>query len=94
MAKLRYLGHSAFYVEGEGLKALIDPFLAGNPQAAASADDFKDLNAIFLTHGHGDHIGSTVEIAKRTNASVFACTELAAILASQGVKVEGMQVGG
>jgi L-ascorbate metabolism protein UlaG (beta-lactamase superfamily) len=93
MAKLRYLGHSAFYVEGYGLKALIDPFLKGNPQAAAKPEDFTDINYIFLTHGHGDHIGSTIEIAKRTGATVFAVTELAAYLAEEGVKTEGMQVG-
>ena len=94
MAKLRYLGHSAFYLEGEGLKALIDPFLTGNPQASAKPSDFADLNAIFVTHGHGDHLGNAVEIAKRTAASVFACNELAAQIASYGVKVEGMQIGG
>ena len=93
MAKLRYLGHSAFYLEGEGLKALIDPFLSG-PTAAAKPDDFTDINYIFLTHGHGDHIGSTIEIAKRCGATVFSCNELAAFLASKGVKVEGMHIGG
>ena len=94
MPKLRYLGHSAFYVEGTGLKALIDPFLTGNPLAAAKAADFTDVNAIFLTHCHGDHIGDTVEIAKRTGATVFTCNETAGWLASQGIKVEGMHIGG
>ena len=47
MAKLRYLGHSAFYLEGEGLMALIDPFLTGNPQTSAKPSDFTGLNAIF-----------------------------------------------
>ena len=87
MPKLRYLGHSAFYVEGTGLKALIDPFLTGNPLAAAKAADFTDVNAIFLTHCHGDHIGDTVEIAKRTGATVFTCNETAGWLASQGIRV-------
>ena len=94
MAKLRYLGHSAFYVEGDGIRALIDPFLAGNPQAAAKPEDFTDINYIFLTHGHGDHIGNTIEIAKRTGAAVFTCNELAGFLASKGVKTEGMHIGG
>jgi len=93
MAKLRYLGHSAFYVEGYGLKALIDPFLVGNPLAAAKPEEFTDINYIFLTHGHGDHIGSTVEIAKRTGATVFAVSELAAYLAAEGLKIEGLQIG-
>ena len=94
MAKLRYLGPSAFYLEGDGLMALIDPFLTGNPQTSAKPSDFTGLNAIFVTHGHGDHLGNAVEIAQKTGASVFACNELAAHIASYGVKVEGMQVGG
>lgn len=94
MAKIRFLGHSAFYIEGDGIKALVDPFLAGNPLAAAKPEEFTDLNYIFLTHGHGDHIGSTVEIAKRTGAVVFTCNELAGFLASKGLKTEGMHIGG
>jgi L-ascorbate metabolism protein UlaG (beta-lactamase superfamily) len=55
---------------------LIDPFLTGNPKAAASADDIA-ADAILLTHGHADHIGDTVAIAKRTGAPVLAIVELA-----------------
>jgi len=94
MAKIRFLGHSAFYIEGEGLKALIDPFLSGNPVAAAKPEEFNDINAIFLTHGHGDHMGDTIEIAQRTKAVVFTCNELAGYLSSKGIKVEGMHIGG
>lgn len=94
MVRLRYLGHSAFYIEGAGLKALIDPFLSGNPNSAAKPSDFKELDAVFLTHAHGDHVGDTIEIAKRTGASVFSCNETAAWLAQKGVKTEGMHIGG
>lgn len=94
MPKIRFLGHSAFYIEGEGLKALVDPFFEGNPLAAAKPTDFTDLTAIFLTHGHGDHIGDTVETALRTGAVVFTCNELAGYLSSKGVKTEGMHIGG
>jgi len=55
---------------------LIDPFLTGNPKAAAGADEIE-ADAILLTHGHSDHIGDTVAIAKRTGASVVAIVELA-----------------
>jgi len=73
---IRYLGHSAFALEHEGKTVLVDPFLTGNPKAAASADDLE-ADAIFVTHGHGDHIGDTVAIAKRTGAPVVAIVELA-----------------
>lgn len=74
--EIRYLGHSAFaLVEGD-TTVLVDPFLTGNPKAAAAADEV-DASAILLTHGHGDHIGDTVAIAKRTGAPVLAIVELA-----------------
>lgn len=94
MAKLRYLGHSAFHIEGNGIKALVDPFLTGNPLAAASPDDFTDINYIFVTHGHGDHIGDAISVAVRNDATIFTCNELAGWLSSQGLRTEGMHIGG
>ena len=74
--EIRFLGHSAFaLIEGD-TTVLVDPFLTGNPKAAATADEV-DASAILLTHGHGDHIGDTVAIAKRTGAPVLAIVELA-----------------
>ena len=73
---IRFLGHSAFALEHDGKTILVDPFLTGNPKAAASADDVA-ADAILLTHGHADHIGDTVAIAKRTGAPVLAIVELA-----------------
>lgn len=81
---IRYLGHSAFAIEAGGKTALIDPFLTGNPKAAASAGEVV-ADAILLTHGHGDHLGDTVAIAKRTGATVVAIVELANELAADGV---------
>jgi L-ascorbate metabolism protein UlaG (beta-lactamase superfamily) len=74
--EIRYLGHAAFALTDGDTTVLVDPFLTGNPKAAASADEL-DASAILLTHGHADHVGDTVAIAKRTGAPVVAITELA-----------------
>ena len=74
--EIRYLGHSAFALEHDGTTVLVDPFLTGNPKAAATADEVA-ADAILLTHGHADHIGDTVAIARRTGAPVVAIVELA-----------------
>jgi L-ascorbate metabolism protein UlaG (beta-lactamase superfamily) len=74
--EITYLGHSAFSLEAAGTTILVDPFLTGNPKAAASADEVS-ADVILLTHGHADHIGDTVDIAKRTGAPVVAIVELA-----------------
>jgi L-ascorbate metabolism protein UlaG (beta-lactamase superfamily) len=90
---IRFLGHAAFALEHDGTTVLIDPFLTGNPKAAASADEVA-ADAILLTHGHGDHIGDTVAIAKRTGAPVVAIVELAGEIAEEGVDTFDPNIGG
>jgi L-ascorbate metabolism protein UlaG (beta-lactamase superfamily) len=90
---IRFLGHAAFALEHDGKTVLIDPFLTGNPKAAASADDIA-ADAILLTHGHGDHYGDTVAIAKRTGATVVAITEIAGEIGEEGVEVVDTNLGG
>ena len=90
---IRFLGHSAFALEHDGKTVLIDPFLTGNPKAAAKADEVA-ADAILLTHGHGDHIGDTVDIAKRTGAPVVAIVELAEELGQEGVDTFDPNIGG
>ena len=90
---IRFLGHAAFALEHDGKTVLIDPFLTGNPKAAASADDIA-ADAILLTHGHGDHYGDTVAIAKRTGATVVAITEIAGEIGEEGVEVVDTNIGG
>src|SRR4051812_23328712 len=84
-ADVRWLGHSAFHLSGGGADVLVDPFLTGNPKAAAGAGELP-ADAILLTHGHGDHLGDTVDIAKRTGATVLAIVELAAEIEGDGVE--------
>jgi L-ascorbate metabolism protein UlaG (beta-lactamase superfamily) len=79
---IRFLGHAAFELTEGDTRVLIDPFLTGNPKAAVSADELEPTH-IFLTHGHADHFGDTVDIAKRTGAQVVAITELAEELQSE-----------
>jgi L-ascorbate metabolism protein UlaG (beta-lactamase superfamily) len=82
---VRFLGQSCFELTGGGTTVLVDPFLTGNPKAAASADELQP-DVILLTHGHADHLGDTVDIAKRTNATVVAIVELANEIAGEGVE--------
>ena len=82
---IRFLGQACFELKAGGATVVTDPFLTGNPLAAASADEIEP-DAILLTHGHGDHLGDTVDIAKRTGATVLAIVELAAEISGNGVE--------
>jgi L-ascorbate metabolism protein UlaG (beta-lactamase superfamily) len=79
---ITWLGHSAFTITSGDTNILIDPFLTGNPKASTSADEV-DPGFILLSHGHQDHFGDTVDIAKRTGATVVALTEIADELQSK-----------
>jgi L-ascorbate metabolism protein UlaG (beta-lactamase superfamily) len=68
---VRFLGHACFALSDGDTALLIDPFLSGNPRAAASADEVQ-ATTLLLTHGHGDHYGDVVAIGKRTGAPVLA----------------------
>jgi L-ascorbate metabolism protein UlaG (beta-lactamase superfamily) len=92
--EIRFLGQAAFELTDGETTVLIDPFLTGNPKAAAKADEVS-ADAILLTHGHGDHLGDTVAIAKRTGAAVVAIVEIANELSAEGLaKVHDPNLGG
>jgi L-ascorbate metabolism protein UlaG (beta-lactamase superfamily) len=91
--EVRFLGHACFELSDGDSRVLIDPFLTGNPKAAISAGDV-DPTAILLTHGHADHYGDTVEIAKRTGAPVVAIVEIANEIAGEGVQTFDPNMGG
>jgi L-ascorbate metabolism protein UlaG (beta-lactamase superfamily) len=93
MVSVRYIGHSAYAVEDGERQILIDPFISGNPAANCSPDDFNPV-AILLTHAHGDHVGDSVEISKRTGATVIATNELGIYLGRQGAKTISANHGG
>jgi len=91
--EIQFLGHAAFTLSDGDTTVLIDPFLTGNPKAAIGAEDVN-ATTILLTHGHGDHIGDTVDIAKRTGAPVVAIVEIAHELGEEGVDVRDPNLGG
>ncbi len=90
--KLTWLGHSAFLIEGRD-RILVDPFLTGNPSAAIHADKV-DCDIICVTHGHSDHLGDTVAIARRTGATIAAILEMSDWFQKLGVKTVGFNLGG
>lgn len=89
-----FLGHACFQIETTGKTVLFDPFLTDNPAATTTADAVAP-DAIILTHGHGDHVGDAVNIAKRTGALVVSNFEICEWLGKQGVEnVHPQHIGG
>jgi L-ascorbate metabolism protein UlaG (beta-lactamase superfamily) len=96
-ASLTWLGHSTFRLDTPGGKRIyVDPFLNGNPKCPQDELSPERVDVIALTHGHGDHVGDTVELAKRFSCTVVAPVELADWLGTkQGVeKVQDPNKGG
>ena len=90
---LAWLGHAVLQLNTDGFKLLVDPYLSQNPSATKDADTI-DADYILVTHGHGDHIGDTVQIAHRTGATVIANAEICTWLQKKGVKVHAQHIGG
>lgn len=92
--KITWLGHSAFQIETAGKTLLLDPFLSGNPTASTDSDSVRP-DAILITHGHADHVGDTIDLAKRTGALVVANFEIVTWLQNQGIQnAHPMHLGG
>lgn len=94
MPKVTFCGHSCVLFESAAGNAIFDPFLTGNPTASHTPKEIPKLSAILLSHGHGDHVGDAVELAKRDGAPVIATYELASYCESQGAEAVGMNTGG
>jgi L-ascorbate metabolism protein UlaG (beta-lactamase superfamily) len=92
--RVRWLGHACLLIESAGQSVLIDPFLTGNPAAACKPEELRP-NVILVSHGHGDHLGDTVDIARKSGAMVVANYEISEWLKKQGLeRVHGLQHGG
>ncbi|MEE4265395.1 MAG: metal-dependent hydrolase [Desulfobacteraceae bacterium] len=83
--RVTWYSHACILIKSDGKKLLVDPFITGNPLAPVAADDL-DPDYIFVSHGHGDHVGDTVDIARRTGATVVSNFEIHNWLAAQGVE--------
>ncbi|MCA9052489.1 MAG: metal-dependent hydrolase [Planctomycetaceae bacterium] len=92
--EITFLGHGCFQIETSGTTIVIDPFLSGNPAAAVTADEIQP-DVIIISHGHGDHVGDAVKVAKRTGALVISNFEISQWLSKQGVdNTHDMHIGG
>jgi len=94
MAKqlFHYIHHAAFVVETEGHRAIFDPFLEGNPEGLTARS--IEAEWIFVTHAHGDHLGSAYEIAQQSGACIVTTAEIAAQAREAGCTAHAMHVGG
>lgn len=92
--KLIFHGHSCWEIVGEKHRVLIDPFLIGNPLADVTPSSFKQLDAIVISHGHGDHLGDSETISKKTGATIIANYEISEYYLQRGCRAHGMSIGG
>ena len=90
---LTWLGHAAFLIESSGKVVLVDPYLDDNPSASVRADQVTP-DYILVSHGHGDHLGDTLAIARRTGALVVSNAEIIIWLKNQQVAGHALHIGG
>jgi len=93
MVTITWLGHAAFSIEDGTHVILIDPFLTGNPKATARAEEVA-ADFIIVTHAHGDHLGDSVAIAKRTGATIISNYEIANRCQQEGASAHPLHIGG
>ena len=91
--KLTWYGHAAMGLEVGKYKLLIDPFLTGNPAASATPENVP-ADFILLSHGHGDHVGDAVAVAKRTGATIISNFEISNWVQAQGLNAHAQHLGG
>ncbi len=91
--KLTWYGHAAMLLEVDSYKLLIDPYLSENPASSIKPDKVQ-ADYILISHGHGDHVGDAIDIAKRTGATIISNFEIAYWAEAKGLKAHGQHIGG
>ena len=91
--KVKYLGHSCFLFNEDGVEILVDPFISGNPKSPVSLNELNP-NLILVTHDHPDHLGDAIEIAKKSKSQVICIFDLASELSKKGISVIAGNLGG
>ncbi|MHB9093195.1 MAG: metal-dependent hydrolase [Eubacteriales bacterium] len=90
---LKFLGHACFTLQIGDTALIIDPYLNDNPQAVVKSTEVK-TNWVLVTHGHTDHFGDAIEIAKRNDATIITISEVARYSGLRGAKTHAMYIGG
>ncbi len=90
--KLKWLGHSCFLIQGND-NIIIDPFIKQNPVCPVKCEEIK-VDIVAVSHGHADHLGDAIEIAKKNDAVIVAIHEIAQYAINKGAKAEGINIGG
>lgn len=93
MTTITWLGHASLAIQSGNYHLLVDPFISGNPAAVVKEEELI-ADFILVSHGHGDHVGDTVSIAKRNDALVISNFEIATWLGNQGVRTHPQHIGG
>jgi L-ascorbate metabolism protein UlaG (beta-lactamase superfamily) len=91
--KITWLGHSALRIEGSRV-VFIDPFLGGNPKACLHVQDIDRADVVAVSHDHGDHLGDSFAICRKTGATLVALYEIGLAAQESQIQAEGMGIGG
>ncbi|HNW95716.1 MAG TPA: metal-dependent hydrolase [Anaerolineaceae bacterium] len=88
-----WYGHATIGLDCDGIKLVVDPFFSGNPAAAVKAQQVR-ADYLLISHGHSDHVGDALDIARRTGATVVANAEISSWFSGKGVKTHAQHIGG
>jgi len=88
-----WYGHATIGLNCEGVRLVVDPFFSGNPAAPVKAQNVR-ADFVLISHGHGDHVGDALDIARRTGATVIANAEISGWFSAKGIKTHAQHIGG